>query len=244
LSYYTVLSAIAEGRLTPIRTIRSDLPVSFEAALSRALQKEPDRRYRSVHEFGAALWDFASDQGRIEYAAFKRAPVDLTKLSNVELPIQRSVSRAPAAIAGGTQKLPSATTAGSVNRPSAAAEARPSSGTAGWPRYRNMVIMSCAAFAIAATTTWVVVDRRHAGGGNALHTGAIVPGRRVASRPAPPVLPAPSPTPPSPTDVPAVSPRTLATPAVEPRGRVKTRKRRSMVVNTRSGEEIVLPSAR
>jgi serine/threonine protein kinase len=183
LSYYKVLNSIVDGKLTPIRHTLPNLPADFELVLARALQKDPGQRYRSVHEFGAALWDYASDEGRVEYAVFKRPPVDLTKLSSVEMPVLRSVPRSvptarpnlsPMAVAGGTQKFPpdfsppAAGTRKGSGRPVAAAPKREherqvrhaaprSTASDLWTRNRSLIVAGCAVFLIASVSTWGLV---------------------------------------------------------------------------------------
>lgn len=61
---YGLLIAIVSGGLAPPRTLRPELPVAFEAAVLRAMARDPSERFATVHDLGAALLPFASEPGR------------------------------------------------------------------------------------------------------------------------------------------------------------------------------------
>jgi serine/threonine-protein kinase len=52
---------------TPTRHLRPELPPTFEAVLTRALQKRPDDRFGSLYALGQALLPFASPKGTMRW---------------------------------------------------------------------------------------------------------------------------------------------------------------------------------
>ena len=58
-----LLRMAAEGRVVPAERLRPDLPAALLAILERALKKEPQGRYATAGEMGAALEDFEHQVG-------------------------------------------------------------------------------------------------------------------------------------------------------------------------------------
>jgi serine/threonine protein kinase len=56
------ITARLEARVKPIRNLRPDLPASLEAAVARAMARDPAHRYQTPIEFAAALAPFAAGQ--------------------------------------------------------------------------------------------------------------------------------------------------------------------------------------
>jgi eukaryotic-like serine/threonine-protein kinase len=67
---YTLLRNIAEGRHTPPRQLREDLPSALEAVIERAMKVRPKDRFSSVNELAGALFSFASLEGKHRFADF------------------------------------------------------------------------------------------------------------------------------------------------------------------------------
>lgn len=67
---YQVMKDIAEGRFSPARSRRPDLPPALEGIIARAMNVVPDARFPSVRDFGAALLPFASPNGRMVWQGF------------------------------------------------------------------------------------------------------------------------------------------------------------------------------
>ena len=61
---YAVMRDALEAKIAPLRSLRPDLPPTFDAAVMRALERDPGARFSSVFSFGRALLPFASDKGR------------------------------------------------------------------------------------------------------------------------------------------------------------------------------------
>jgi serine/threonine-protein kinase len=58
------LAAVAADAATPIRSIRSDVPIELEAVILRCLEKNIDLRYQSLEQLAAALLAFAPSESR------------------------------------------------------------------------------------------------------------------------------------------------------------------------------------
>jgi serine/threonine-protein kinase len=95
---YTILKNIAEGRYPPPRSRRPDLPAAMEALIVRSMNLDPNTRYGSVKEMGAALLEFASPQARVMWSSF---------FGNA--PASQPSSAFPYGMAGGTLVLPPST---------------------------------------------------------------------------------------------------------------------------------------
>ena len=61
-SFIKLLHAIAQGNFELPRSLRPDLPLDFEDVMLRAMGVDPEKRYGSMTELGAALLPFASDR--------------------------------------------------------------------------------------------------------------------------------------------------------------------------------------
>jgi serine/threonine-protein kinase len=55
------MQKIASEPHPPLRVVRPDLPASLAAVIDRALEKDPDMRYRSGAEMAQALRDCARE---------------------------------------------------------------------------------------------------------------------------------------------------------------------------------------
>jgi serine/threonine-protein kinase len=62
------LRNVLQSEPTPLRTLCPDLPEPVVKAIERAMQKPPDARFASVHEFAQQLLPFASDATAFSYA--------------------------------------------------------------------------------------------------------------------------------------------------------------------------------
>ena len=54
-----VIAAITADSVTPPHEVQADVPAALSAAIMKALEKDPDRRFQSVTELAAALEPFA-----------------------------------------------------------------------------------------------------------------------------------------------------------------------------------------
>ncbi len=63
-SLIQLLRHVAEGNIRPPRELDASIPDELDAAISRALSTNPDERFSSVRDFGAALLPFASQARR------------------------------------------------------------------------------------------------------------------------------------------------------------------------------------
>jgi hypothetical protein len=59
-----LIEAIVEGNIAPPSASVPGLPPAFEAALMRALHRDPEQRFPTTHDFGCALLPFASQRLR------------------------------------------------------------------------------------------------------------------------------------------------------------------------------------
>lgn len=69
-----VISAILKEPLVPIATIRGDVPPALDTAVSKLLEKKPERRFQSAAEAAAALAPFASERVRPVLDEIMRSP--------------------------------------------------------------------------------------------------------------------------------------------------------------------------
>lgn len=63
-SLYELMQQIIHAVPSPLRVYQPQIPAGFERAVLRALAKNPEERFASMKQFGAALLPFASDDGR------------------------------------------------------------------------------------------------------------------------------------------------------------------------------------
>ena len=63
-SLYQVLFQVAEGPIPPPASWRHDIPASLEAAVLRALERDPAKRFGSARELGAALLPHCAEHVR------------------------------------------------------------------------------------------------------------------------------------------------------------------------------------
>jgi hypothetical protein len=78
---YSLLRNVTEGRHTPPRELRAELPPALEAIIERAMSVRAKDRYPSVYELGRALFPFASAEGRRQFDDFyNRANSEATRL--------------------------------------------------------------------------------------------------------------------------------------------------------------------
>lgn len=69
-TYFALLSKIVLGDFAKPRAIRPEIPEELEAAILRAMSREPGDRFDSVQAFGRALLPFAGEEVRV---VFRRA---------------------------------------------------------------------------------------------------------------------------------------------------------------------------
>ena len=69
-----VISAILKDPLVPIATIRGEVPPGLDAAVSKLLEKKPEKRFQTAAEAAAALAPFASERVRPVLDEIHRAP--------------------------------------------------------------------------------------------------------------------------------------------------------------------------
>ena len=75
---YPLLHAIVLGQHASPRSLRPELPADFEAVIERAMARDADRRYESLHTLGRALLPFASRTNRgLWREVFGAAPTPL-----------------------------------------------------------------------------------------------------------------------------------------------------------------------
>jgi serine/threonine protein kinase len=65
---YDVIRSVGEGSFPPPAAIRADIPSELDAAILRAMQLEPARRFKSIQAFGRAILPFASPAVRQQLA--------------------------------------------------------------------------------------------------------------------------------------------------------------------------------
>lgn len=70
-----LMRAILQGEHPPARTYREDLPEGLEAVIERAIEREAERRFPSVHSLGEALLKWASPRACLQWTGhFTKAP--------------------------------------------------------------------------------------------------------------------------------------------------------------------------
>jgi serine/threonine-protein kinase len=201
-SPYELMHAIVTAPVAPPSTINPDLPPEFDDLVLRAMHRDPERRYPSVHALGGALLSFA---GKLGWAIWGREFAGNAALDSVAEASDASLrtdpdfpALAPAA-SGARRRLPSATHASEgVRRPSLAL----------WGLSGGL-----AAYALVCTVLLlqqrreIPPDPAHASAAPpALVTAPSAPSSLPGSSPsAEPPLPAPSAAPVASTPAPAVS---------------------------------------
>jgi hypothetical protein len=84
---YPLMHAIVLGEHASPRSLRADLPADFEAVIERAMARDADRRYESMHALGRALLPFASRTNRgLWRDVFGAAPTPLQQPAFVAPP--------------------------------------------------------------------------------------------------------------------------------------------------------------
>jgi len=84
---YPLLHAIVLGQHASPRSLRPELPADFEAVIERAMARDADRRYESLHTLGRALLPFASRTNRgLWREVFGAAPTPLQQPAFVAPP--------------------------------------------------------------------------------------------------------------------------------------------------------------
>jgi serine/threonine-protein kinase len=82
-----LMRAIMKGDHPPPRTYRKDIPEGLEAVIERAIDREADRRYSSVHALGEALLEWASPRGRLHWTGhFTKAPPKAAPVQSMAVP--------------------------------------------------------------------------------------------------------------------------------------------------------------
>ena len=76
LPLHQLLSNVTQGIHAPPRKLRQELPADLEAIIERAMSVRPKDRFRSVHELGRELFDFASADGQQQFGDFYRSAPD------------------------------------------------------------------------------------------------------------------------------------------------------------------------
>jgi len=87
-SLYAVLAQIIHGTPTPPSKLVALPDGPFESIVARALHKDPNKRYRDVRSFGAALIKLASFRTQLTYGADFGVSVDANALRPSERPSQ------------------------------------------------------------------------------------------------------------------------------------------------------------
>jgi serine/threonine-protein kinase len=73
LPIHSLLRNVTQGSHLPPHELRPDLPVAIEALIERAMSVRPKDRFRSVHEFGRAIFPFASADGQRQLDDYYRS---------------------------------------------------------------------------------------------------------------------------------------------------------------------------
>ncbi|MFO0709819.1 MAG: protein kinase [Sandaracinus sp.] len=68
-SFLEILEKMANKKIVPPSELREGIPSALEAVVMRTLVKDPKKRFGSMRELGLALLPFASDRGRLLWAA-------------------------------------------------------------------------------------------------------------------------------------------------------------------------------
>lgn len=64
-----IMHAVAKGDHPPPRSLRPEIPEGLEAAIERAMHRDPNRRFATVHDLGGGLLPYASTPARHRYTA-------------------------------------------------------------------------------------------------------------------------------------------------------------------------------
>lgn len=107
--------AIVKGDHPSVRSYRSEVPEGLEAVLERAMHKDPEKRFASVHNLGEALLPWASERARLQWTGhFTSAPKPPPMHSSIIEP--ELVKHAQAIIAERRGTLPTVPGAGIPTR--------------------------------------------------------------------------------------------------------------------------------
>ena len=66
-SLFQLLGAILHSEPPSVRSLSQNMPSAFEGVIARAMQKDPNRRYQTAVQLGAALLPFASPRVRLAF---------------------------------------------------------------------------------------------------------------------------------------------------------------------------------
>jgi serine/threonine-protein kinase len=212
---------------TPLRSVRSDLPVAFEAVVNRCLQKDPRDRYQSVAELARAIGPFAQDS-------------------------RRSVERIERTLTGGSIADAAPAAAPPAPAAEAAAQTAASWGSVSSTAQRSSkrgALIGAAVLAIVALGAIVVATRPS----TAPPTSVVKTTPVALPAPAAPAVQAPAPAAKAPEAVtPVVAPPVVsAAPVLAPHEATKatpattgTKKLRSVATKTTPRQAIVIPDDR
>ena len=82
-----LMRAILKGDHPSPRAYRKDIPEGLEAVIERAIDRDADRRYSSVHALGEALLEWASPRGRLQWTGhFTKAPPKAAAAHSMAVP--------------------------------------------------------------------------------------------------------------------------------------------------------------
>lgn len=100
-SMYAVMRSIGEGKIIPPSGLRPELPAQLEAAILRAMSRNPADRFETVHAFGAALLAFASPRSRVLWSEYYRGvagavPLQVADAGHQRLPPTQRLESLPA----------------------------------------------------------------------------------------------------------------------------------------------------
>jgi serine/threonine protein kinase len=73
---HVLLVNVTQGRHTPVRELRPDLPAALETVLARAMSLRPKARFPSVHALGQALFPLASADVQRQFHDYYRGAGD------------------------------------------------------------------------------------------------------------------------------------------------------------------------
>jgi hypothetical protein len=144
---YRVLHGIVEGVFERPRTHRPELPERFEQLILRAMAKDPDARFDSVHSLGHALLEFASPSVRAVWERVFDKPLGVasTALSQPVFISRPSISKGSGS--NPNSELPTAST---ISRSVFELSAPRESTSAGTGASRRAIVIGAALFTMIA----------------------------------------------------------------------------------------------
>jgi serine/threonine-protein kinase len=84
-SSFVVMRSIREGKFLPPSALLRQVPAGCEAAILRAMSRDPVERFENVHGFGRALLPFASPKKQMAWADYYRgAPCETSATGDLE----------------------------------------------------------------------------------------------------------------------------------------------------------------